>query len=411
MSKAAVIFVLLSAAYFLVSFQRLCLGMLAPDIAAELQLGVAALGSLGSAFHYSYALFQIPGGYFIDRYGPRLPLTLFFGLSGGLGAFLFAVSQNLATAFGGRLLAGLGMSIVLASSCKVISAIFRQGLYMRLLSVFFAAGGLGMLFSAAPLEILNRLWGWRQLFLACGVLTVGLGACFWLLLRGGAGAPAPPERAQTRAEGARKGDSFLSMVRRLFASPGFVPFLVWYIITPAIFFSFASLWAAPFYETAWGLAHQTVGIILSVGILGVIIGTPAGAWLAERLGSRIRVIRIAAVLALGGSLMLCLPAGGAALPLAVCSFTCICLSGNLGASVIYALVRDHIPEDLVGLSTAVMSSSLFIMTAVLQMCMGWLLGLFAAPSGELPYARVFLVYAGLGVASLALALRLREHRR
>lgn len=406
MSKTSVIFVLLSAAYFLVCFQRLSLGMLAPDIAAELRLGVAALGSLGSAFHYTYALFQIPGGYFIDRYGPRVPLALFFGLCGALGSLLFAASHDLAVAFGGRLLCGLGMSIVAASSCKIISAIFRQGLYMRMLSIYFAAGGLGMLFAAAPLEVLNSVWGWRQIFLVCGAVTAPLGGAFWFLLREGArqGAPAPMPAART-------GDSFAGMLRRLFASPGFVPLLAWYVITPSIFFSFGSLWAAPFYETAWGLSRETVGVILSVGILGVIIGVPAGVWLAERLGSRPRVLRIAAALAVAGSLMLCLPAGGAALPLAVCSFTCVSLSGNMGASVLYALVRDHVPQDLVDLSTAVLSSSLFIMTALLQMLMGWLLGYFTSPEGVLPYAGVFLLYVGLGVASLLLALRLREGAR
>lgn len=415
MSRNLVIFLLLCAAYFLVSFQRLCLGMLATDISAALALSPAALGWLGSTFHYSYALFQIPGGYIIDRYGPRIPLVLFFGLCGGLGTCLFAFAQDLTAGMGGRLLAGLGMSIVTASSLKVISAIFPQGTYMRLISVFFAIGGLGMLFSAAPLEALNRCWGWRQLFFVCGCVTIALGGAFRLLLPGsGASGTRAPIAASEPAGGAScvraRRDSFTGMVRRLFASAGFAPILAWYITTSAIFFSFASLWAGPFYGAAYGLARETVGMILSVGILGVIIGTPAGAWLAERLG-RPAVIRMASALAVAGSALICLPGERGSLFLALCSFTCICLSGNLGASVIYALLRDHIPQDLVGLSTAVMSSSLFIMTAVLQVLMGWLLGRLAGGAGALPYARVFLLYLGLAVASLLLSLRLREGKR
>lgn len=66
--RPIIIFCLLCAAYIMVSFQRLCMGIIAPDIAASLAIGSVALGWLGSGFHYSYALFQIPGGYIIDRY-------------------------------------------------------------------------------------------------------------------------------------------------------------------------------------------------------------------------------------------------------------------------------------------------------------------------------------------------------
>ena len=86
----------------------------------------------------------------------------------------------------------------------------------------------------------------------------------------------------------------------------------------------------------------------------------------------------------------------------------ICLSGNLGASVIYALLKDSIPAHLVGTSTALMSSSLFVLTAMLQMIIGYLLTLLSSAQGQLPYEKGFLIYLALGLISLMLSFRLAD---
>jgi len=55
---------------------RTVLGIAAPYLSKELALNAAAMGLVFSAFSWSYALLQIPGGIFLDRYGTRLTYTL-----------------------------------------------------------------------------------------------------------------------------------------------------------------------------------------------------------------------------------------------------------------------------------------------------------------------------------------------
>src|SRR5215210_880573 len=50
---------------------RTVLGIAAPFLTKELGLTAASMGIVFSAFSWSYALLQIPGGVFLDRFGTR----------------------------------------------------------------------------------------------------------------------------------------------------------------------------------------------------------------------------------------------------------------------------------------------------------------------------------------------------
>src|SRR4051794_1427904 len=77
---------------------RVCIATAAPAIRAELGFDAEQMGLVFSAFTLAYALFEIPSGYFADRYGPRLALTRIVvwwsamtaatGLATGLGSLI-----------------------------------------------------------------------------------------------------------------------------------------------------------------------------------------------------------------------------------------------------------------------------------------------------------------------------------
>lgn len=51
---------------------RTVLGIAAPKLTAELGIDPAIMGILFSAFAWTYALAQIPGGLFLDRFGNKV---------------------------------------------------------------------------------------------------------------------------------------------------------------------------------------------------------------------------------------------------------------------------------------------------------------------------------------------------
>eukprot|EP01037_Dinobryon_pediforme_P034931 gene34931-41078_t len=58
---------------------RTVLGIAAPVMTKELQIGAAVMGLVFSAFSWTYAIAQIPGGVFLDRFGSKL--TYFLALT------------------------------------------------------------------------------------------------------------------------------------------------------------------------------------------------------------------------------------------------------------------------------------------------------------------------------------------
>src|ERR1044071_9228929 len=64
------------AVYMITYMDRVVISNAAPSIRSELGLSLVTMGWILASFRWSYALFQIPGGWLGDRIGPRRALTL-----------------------------------------------------------------------------------------------------------------------------------------------------------------------------------------------------------------------------------------------------------------------------------------------------------------------------------------------
>src|SRR5436309_6839288 len=77
---------------------RICISTAAPAIETDLGLSNSQMGLVFSAFTLAYALFEVPSGWFADRFGARLTLTRIVlwwsvmtaatGLVGGFGSLV-----------------------------------------------------------------------------------------------------------------------------------------------------------------------------------------------------------------------------------------------------------------------------------------------------------------------------------
>lgn len=416
-SYACLLFAALCGAYFLVFFQRLSLGVIMPELSQDLDLAPAMTGWLGSAFLYAYAATQIPAGLMVDSWGPRRAMLILFGL-GGAGGILFASASGLGQAVAGRALVGMGMAVVTTASFKIMSRWFPEGVYARLVSIFMAVGGLGTFFAAAPLASLSASFGWRPVFWAIAVFSLLWAAVLFFLVKD---APSEsqrrelgmPDPALSRGEEAapRKKLRAMESFRILFSSRQYRLIVLWYLTGASLFFSFAGLWAGDYYRRVHHLSSESAGALLSLGALSLVVGTPAGAWISEKLHSRKIVLVAGSLAALASSLSLCFCTAPLPVWALWLQFGGICLAGNATASVLFTAVREALPGSVLGLSTSMLSFSIFACTACLQAAVGTVLERLQPLGIEAAYSRAFLIYLVFSFISLAAALMLRGRSR
>ena len=136
------IVLLLATAVFINYVDRGNLATAAPLMQDELHLTATQLGTLLSAFYWSYVLVMAPGGWLAERYGAKRVLgaglavwsvaTLLTGFAGGFIAILLL-----------RLLLGLGESAAFPCSSKLIAsevAVSRIGIANGVLGFGYLVG-------------------------------------------------------------------------------------------------------------------------------------------------------------------------------------------------------------------------------------------------------------------------------
>ena len=101
-----------AAVYFFSYFHRVAPAVVAEDLMRAFAIPAATLGTLVAIYPYVFAGMALVGGGLADTLGPRWTIAL-GGATMGAGATLFGMAPTFGVAFAGRLLVGLGASVIL----------------------------------------------------------------------------------------------------------------------------------------------------------------------------------------------------------------------------------------------------------------------------------------------------------
>jgi predicted MFS family arabinose efflux permease len=153
--------------------------VLAPTLAAEFGLSAGGLGLLSSMYFFSFVLCQLPVGVAMDRFGPRRVNAALLLVAAAGGAW-FAAADSAAGAMAARALIGVGVSVALMSSLTAFVLWYPPDRLSTMNAVAFSAGMLGAMAVTVPLELLLRVWPWRQAFLLIVAATVAVSLLLWL---------------------------------------------------------------------------------------------------------------------------------------------------------------------------------------------------------------------------------------
>ena len=157
---------------------RTVLGIAAPSLSKELGLTAAMMGVAFSAFSWSYALLQIPGGIALDRFGTRATyfVALFFWSA-------FTAAMGGVNSLRGLVLTRIGVGIFEApcfpANSRILASWFPQSERARANSIYSVGQYAGVGFLSVPLFWITQAFGWRGLFFIVG----GLGILFSFVWR------------------------------------------------------------------------------------------------------------------------------------------------------------------------------------------------------------------------------------
>ena len=166
---------------------RVNISIAGSSLAEEYHLSQVRLGWVFTAFLLGYALFQTPGGWLVDRFGPRRVLTvgvvwwgIFTALTASLptrvlGAVLFFILV--------RFLLGAGEAIIYPSSNQFVSQWIPSEERGIANGMIFAGVGAGAGIAPIFVSYLMIHYGWRSSFWVSALLGLVVGIVWYLIAR------------------------------------------------------------------------------------------------------------------------------------------------------------------------------------------------------------------------------------
>jgi sugar phosphate permease len=171
-----VVLVLLCLMYLITYLDRVSLASTALQIRAEYGFSKVTMGVIFSAFIWSYALFQVPGGWLGDRFGPRKVLSVIMAYR-TLIAVMTTTAVGFKSLWGIRFLLGVGEAGAFPTATRAMQMWYPRDERGFVQGVSHAASRLGAAIGP-PLAVAIMIhYGWRSVFYVIGVLSL-----MWSLL-------------------------------------------------------------------------------------------------------------------------------------------------------------------------------------------------------------------------------------
>ena len=360
---------------------RTVLGIAAPYLTQELGLTAASMGIVFSAFSWSYALLQIPGGIFLDRFGTRTTYSLALTLWSGFTAFMGIVS-SLPLLLLARVGVGIFEAPCFPANSRILATWFPQQERARANSIYSVGQYAGIAFLSVPLFWITQRFGWRGLFFIAGGFGIALGVLFWMHYR------EPSEDPQVSAEevayieaggggeykGARTAFSW-SDIGRLLRHRQIVGASIGQFggNSTQVFFV---TWFPTYLVNVRGMSFINAGMMTMLPYIGAAIGVLVAGQISDRMLKRSGSANLARKLPIVGGMLLAstiilanyVPDGSDGLVIAIMS---LAFFGQGMTNLGWTVISDVAPKELIGLTAGIFNFSANLAGIVTPLVIGY----------------------------------------
>ncbi|MDB5617516.1 MFS transporter [Tardiphaga sp.] len=348
-------------------------------MAVDLHSTAQKLAALTAAYHFSFAMCQIPIGVALDRYSIRnVSLVLFAGTL--VGACMAALSQGSASFLLAQIIMGMATSGMLLCPMALAAKRLTPAQFGLWSGLILSLGNGGLLLSSAPLAFVVEHWGWRSGFWLSGVAACAV-ALLVLLIVPNDKPPASTRRALLTE---------MTTVLRLGVSPALRGIVILAFVSLAVQIVLRGLWAGPWLMNLKALSRIEAGNVLLLFTIALVLAPTLSGVVDRRLGHR-RLLLLGSQL-LAAALFVAMALGGPGQPLSVLFGVAIMpVPFDIGVLVligflicvqplIYAMTRQVVPAEHVGKALSAVNLSFFLGTAVMQSATSPIAAAFGLPA-------------------------------
>jgi len=352
------ILALISAGTFINYLDRAVLGVAAPALTRELGLSAAVMGVVFSAFSWTYAAAQIPGGVLLDQFGTRVIYFLSVSLWSAF-TLLQGFVSGVISLMSCRLGLGIAEAPCFPANSRVLGGWFPQHERARANSVYAVAQYFGLAFMSPLLFWIVSQFGWRSLFILAGVAGLLFSLAWiktyvephesrrvnrleldYIKAGGGLGQQQKGTRSSWRNMGQliRKRQILGASIGQFAGNSTLVFFLTWF---------------PSYLATERHMEWLKVGIFAVMPYMAACVGVLLGGWLSDRLLKRTGNANIGRKLPIIAGLLLASTIVGANYVdsnTAVVAIMSVAFFGQGLVNLGWTLITDVAPKQLIGLT-------------------------------------------------------------
>ncbi len=175
-------FVLIYVAYIICFIDRSALNIALSYIGKDFNLSTSTLGVVASAFFFSYALMQIPGGWLTDKFGTKITIIVAISMW-SIFTVLTGFAWSLASLLVIRVLFGIGEGTFPSASLKQISEEVSYDHRSQATSAIISSNYIGSAIAPMMMAPIIAFLGWRTAFHFMGIIGLIFVVVYFFVLR------------------------------------------------------------------------------------------------------------------------------------------------------------------------------------------------------------------------------------
>lgn len=399
--------------YMITYMDRVVISVAAPSIQEEFGLSLITMGWIFSAFQLSYALFQIPGGWLGDRFGPRKALSgivIWWSAFTALTATMWSASSLIVC----RFLFGMGEAGAFPNATRSLSRWMLPSERGFAQGITHAGARLGSALTPVLVVAIIAHWGWRAPFFIFAVLGIVWAIAWYVFYRDTpAEHPSVNEAERTLISDALGDSGAAGKVRKAVPWGQLVRARQLWLLS-AMYACYAYIlaifltWFPKYLMDARSFSLSEMGLYASLPLAAAVIGDICGGSISDHLFKKTGNINLARrLVAIIGFLLAAAaipPAVLSGSPLVGVALFCVALFGlELTVGISWAVTLD-IGGEYAGSVSAIMNTCGNIAGASAAVLTGYVVTAYG-------WTTAFMVLAGLSFLAAVLFIWIDASRK